>query len=165
MNWFPMGVLVAALLTGCSSSSDGASSAAAISGPPAHATRKEITKAARQDAAAAISSGQLYVCDAGTIALYSPGIPPDKTPLVRNLRHRTLPSGCTAPGALNSVAYAEIFNREIVRFLETKEKHQRRENKKLSSVGPVAVPPLSAGERSGRASSIARFDPLVSSRD
>jgi hypothetical protein len=124
MNWFPMGVLVAALLTGCSSSSDDASSAAAISGSPAHASHKEITKAARQDAATAISTGQLYVCDAGTIAIYSPGIPPDKAPLVHDLPHRTLWSGCTAPGALDSVAHAEVFNREILRFLESNAKHQ-----------------------------------------
>jgi hypothetical protein len=123
MNWFPIGVLMTALLAGCSSADDD-SSTGSISGPPARATRKEITKAAHQDAATAISRGQIYVCDAGTIAIYSPGIPPDKAPLVHDLPHRTLSSGCTAPGALENVTYAEVFNREIVRFLELNAKHQ-----------------------------------------
>ena len=78
---------------------------------------EQITTQALQAAAAAISTGKLYLCDAGTIAIYTPGIPRDKASLVRHLPHRVLPSGCIDPEALRSVAYAEVFNGEIVRYL------------------------------------------------
>jgi hypothetical protein len=61
-------------------------------------------------------------------------------------------------GALDSVAYAEVFNGEIVRFLETKAKQQEGTNKKVSSVRPVPIPSLTAGEQGGTASSIAGSD-------
>ena len=78
---------------------------------------EQVAKEALEDAATAIRTGNLYVCDAGTIAIYTPGISTTQGLLVQNLPHRLLPSGCTHPKALRSVAYAKVFNREIVRFL------------------------------------------------
>jgi hypothetical protein len=74
---------------------------------------------ARRDAADAIRIGHLYVCDAGTIGLYSPGVAPSQQFLIRGLPRRLLPSGCTNPEAHRSIAYSEAFNREILRYLES----------------------------------------------
>lgn len=80
-------------------------------------SREEVASEARQDASKAILGGQLYICDAGTIAIYSPGITPENRELVSDLPHCLLPAGCTDPRAFRSIYYAQIFNSEIVRYL------------------------------------------------
>lgn len=102
MNWFLIAVLLVSLVTGCSSPRPGAPKSAA---PPSGAAllNEQIAKEAVEDAAMAIRTGKLYVCDAGTIATYTPGISTAQAAFVRNLPHRQLPSGCTEPKALRSV--------------------------------------------------------------
>ena len=77
---------------------------------------------ALHDAWAAIASGRFYICETGTIAIYAPGVPERSLDLVRGLPRRTLPSGCTEPRVFRSIAYAEVFNAEMVRYLS---EHQR----------------------------------------
>lgn len=71
-----------------------------------------------RDAADAIALGQLYVCETGTLGVYTPGVSESEGELVRGLPRRLLPSGCADPRVLGSLVYAETFNREIVRFLK-----------------------------------------------
>ncbi|MCE9591412.1 MAG: peroxiredoxin [Planctomycetes bacterium] len=77
----------------------------------------EVHAEALHDASAAIASGELYICETGTIALYAPGIPRNRLDLVKDLPRRPLPSGCTDPRVFRSIAYAEVFNQEVVRFV------------------------------------------------
>ena len=79
---------------------------------------EEARAEARRDVAHAIRTRELYVCDTGTIVLYSPGIPPDKREVLRGLPHRVLASGCTDPTVHRNIVYAEAFNRHILRYLE-----------------------------------------------
>ena len=70
---------------------------------------------ALRDAAAALSDGQLYICEAGTFDTHAtPGIAPDKLHLVQGLLRKRLSGGCTNPKAPRSIAYAETFNQAIV---------------------------------------------------
>ena len=80
---------------------------------------EEIRSGAGRDAAKVIESGKLYVCETGTIAIYLPGIPEAHLNRVRTLPRRTLRNGCLAPGVARAIAYAAVFNAEILRHLLT----------------------------------------------
>src|SRR5687767_14931967 len=64
----------------------------------------EIRIEALQDAAHAIASGKLYVCAAGTFAIYLPGVEEADYHRIKALPKRILPSGCTEPRAGRSIA-------------------------------------------------------------
>src|SRR5262245_50092216 len=109
-----VGLLMAAMAVGCSSTSPKHEPTAP---PQAAFSVEEVRAEALRDASAAIARGQLYVCEAGTIRLYVPGVPEHELALVRELPRVALPSGCTEPQAFRSIAYAEAFNAEILRHL------------------------------------------------
>ena len=96
-------LLLLALLLGCKS--------------PYSYSEREVHQQAVRDAQAAIVSGELRICEAGTFAIYAPGISGSDLQTVRDVPRRVLPSGCTNPEAGRSIAYAEVFNREILRYL------------------------------------------------
>jgi hypothetical protein len=83
-------------------------------------SESEVQWQALRDAQTVAATGQLYICEAGTIAIYTPGITTNDIPVVRDLPRRLLPSGCTNPEAARSIAYAEAFNREILAQLRHK---------------------------------------------
>ena len=78
----------------------------------------EARAEARRDLAQAIRTQELYICDTGTIVLYSPGVPPDKKGVLRGIPHRVLASGCTDPAVHRNIVYAEAFNRQLLNYLE-----------------------------------------------
>lgn len=85
---------------------------------PYHFSKREVRREALQEAAAAISNGQLYIYEAGTFDTHeTPGVATEDSHLIGDLPRKSLPSGCTNPQAGRSVAYAETFNREIVQHL------------------------------------------------
>ena len=88
---------------------------------PYHFSKRVVKEDALRDASAAIATGQLYVCEAGTFDIHAtPAIKQIDLQLVQGLPRKCLPGGCRNPEAERSVAYAEIFNREIIRYLEQK---------------------------------------------
>jgi hypothetical protein len=103
----PLLVLVAfAFLTGCASH---------------HFSKREARQEALRDASAAISTGHLYICEAGTFdTRETPAIAASDLCLVGGLPRKSLPGGCTNPETGRSIAYAEVFNREIVKHLSQK---------------------------------------------
>lgn len=76
-----------------------------------------VRQEAREDARATIARGELVLCEAGTYAIYTPGISAVDLDVVRELPRRRLPSGCVNPKAERSIAYAEAFNDEILRSI------------------------------------------------
>ena len=85
-------------------------------------SQDEVRAKALRDAEAAISSGHLYICEAGTIGIYAPGVGVQDRALVQDLPRRMLLSGCTDPRALRSTAYAEVFNSEIIKYMSAHKK-------------------------------------------
>jgi hypothetical protein len=83
-------------------------------------SQREVQREAIRDAQAAIASGELYICEAGTFAIYTPGVSGSGLQIVRDVPRRLLPSGCINPEAGRSIAYAEVFNREVLRHLTHK---------------------------------------------
>jgi len=63
-----------------------------------------------------VRAGRAHLLDAGTVALYTPGVD-WQDPLVAALPHRELPNGCTNPSAMAYVRYAEAYNAATVREL------------------------------------------------
>jgi hypothetical protein len=114
-----LAVFLAVAVVGCSSSRAAHEQTAA---PPSDFSADAVRAEALRDASAAISNGELHICETGTIGIYAPGVPKRKLELVRGLPRRTLPSGCTEPRVFRSIAYAEVFNGEIVKYLS---KHKR----------------------------------------
>jgi hypothetical protein len=84
-------------------------------------SKREVRREALRDASAAISTGHLYICEAGTFDTHqTPAITEGQSHLVDGLPRKRLPGGCTNPEAGRSIAYAEVFNREIVNHLSQK---------------------------------------------
>jgi hypothetical protein len=81
---------------------------------------EQVTAEAMKEAGTAISSGNLYLCETGTIGIYTPGVPETTKELVRDLPRHRLPSGCLEPHVWRSIAYAQVFNGEIIQFLANK---------------------------------------------
>jgi hypothetical protein len=77
----------------------------------------DVREEARREAAKVIASGKLYVCEAGGYAVYAVRVSQADFPLIENLPRYLLPSGCAEPRVQESMAYAEVFNGEIVRHL------------------------------------------------
>ena len=63
-----------------------------------------------------VRTGHAQLLDAGTEALYTPGVDAGD-PLLDRLPHRELPNGCTNPAAMFWVRYAEAYNGAVVREL------------------------------------------------
>src|SRR5256885_1923112 len=113
MRTLLFGALISVCATGCSSSRpDPHDAVATVSFW--RFSEAEVRAEALRDAAAAIAAGKPYVCEAGTIAICLPGISDKNQKFVRNLPHRLLPSGCTEPTAFRSIAYAGVFNLQIL---------------------------------------------------
>ena len=78
----------------------------------------EIEAEALRIARADIAAGHPRVCYAGTIASGPVGIPAESSELVRDLQRFPLPCGCTDPLALPAEHFAQIYNREVLRYLQ-----------------------------------------------
>ncbi len=81
---------------------------------------KRIRATARADANADIASTHLRVCYAGTRGIFAVGVPEKYLSEVKNLPQVPLPSGCTEPLATAASAYADSYNTEVVRYLESR---------------------------------------------
>jgi hypothetical protein len=112
-------IVVVVFGIGCGSAGRESSNTVMIPYPASTFSIDEVGKEALKDASKAIAEDHVYVCDAGTIAIYTPGISEKDKKIIANLPHRTLPSGCTEPLAFHSITYAKIFNQEILRHLKT----------------------------------------------
>jgi len=76
------------------------------------------SEAARREAHHDIHSGHLKIYVAGGRAATEVGVSEYERPLVAGLpRSQRLSHGCTDPHVSEAMAYAGVYNREIVRFL------------------------------------------------
>jgi hypothetical protein len=79
----------------------------------------EIEAEALQTARADIAAGRPRVCYAGTVGVSAVGVPRDSLHLVRDLPRFPLPCGCTDPLAMRAYRFAEVYNTEVVHYLQT----------------------------------------------
>jgi hypothetical protein len=76
--------------------------------------------AAKAEAQRDISAGLMKIYVAGTEGVYEPGIKKQDLALLSKLpRDRSLPMGCTVARAPEAIAYAEAYNRAIIRWLRS----------------------------------------------
>jgi hypothetical protein len=81
---------------------------------------KRIRATARADARADIANVHPRVCYAGTRGTFPVGVPEKYISEVKALPQVPLPSGCTEPLAHAASAYADSYNDELVRYLDSK---------------------------------------------
>jgi hypothetical protein len=80
--------------------------------------------AAKAEAQRDIDAGHMKIYIAGTEGAYEPGVKKDDLALLSKLpRDRSLPMGCTVPRAPDAIAYAEAYNRAIIRWLRSSKSH------------------------------------------
>src|SRR5688572_27592099 len=78
----------------------------------------EIEAEALRIAKADIAGGRPRVCYAGTIGVSPVGVPAESFTLMRDLPRLPLPCGCTDPLALPAIRFAQIYNAEVLRYLQ-----------------------------------------------
>ena len=69
-----------------------------------------------EDAHKDILAGHIQLMEAGTIEIYTPGVD-HNDPRFKNVPRKRLPSGCTNPGAIDSLNYAESYNPVMVAYI------------------------------------------------
>ena len=82
------------------------------------AIKSEALRSAKAD----IAAGHPRICYAGTILAGPVGVPSDSYDLVRGLPRFSLPCGCTDPLAIPAEKFAEVYNTEIVQYLQQHKK-------------------------------------------
>ena len=81
-------------------------------------------EAAKAEAQRDINAGHMRIYLAGTEYGYEAGLERRDVPLVRTLRRDySLPMGCTVPRAPEAIAYAEVYNQAIIRWLRSSKSH------------------------------------------
>ena len=80
--------------------------------------------AAKAEAQRDINAGHMKIYIAGTEGAYEPGVKKHDLALLSKLpRDRSLPMGCTVPRAPDAIAYAEAYNRAIIRWMRSSTPH------------------------------------------
>src|SRR5205823_10342031 len=80
--------------------------------------------AAKAEAQRDINAGHMKIYIAGTEGTYEPGVKKHDLTLLSKLpRDRSLPMGCTVPRAPDAIAYAEAYNRAIIRWMRSSTPH------------------------------------------
>jgi hypothetical protein len=80
-------------------------------------TDQKVETAALRAVARAVASKQPYLCSAGGICVTTPGIEQLDKRIAEGLPRRVVASGCTDPMVDRGSAFAEVFNREMIKHL------------------------------------------------
>ena len=78
---------------------------------------QKVETAAIRAVARAVASKQPYLCSAGGICVRTPGIQQLDKKIAESLPRRQVASGCTDPMVDRGCAFAEVFNREMIKHL------------------------------------------------
>jgi len=78
----------------------------------------EIEAEALRIARADVAAGRPRICYAGGFAVSAVAVPAESFDLVRDLPRFPLPCGCTDPLTLPAGRFAQIYNTEVLRYLQ-----------------------------------------------